>query len=145
VVICLQQGTNCLDMVQLLPLHPKPPSSLVSFKSRLVLPCWNRLTQVVLENRPLSRCISSSSCSSSSSTATTTTAAIWLISLIIIHLFCALMHIPVLLSIVFLCLQDAMSNGVYHTANNGNCFEQFDEKLSHMQPVVVLQKMNLSG
>jgi len=32
---------------------PKTPSSLASFKSRLVLPLWNRLTQVVLENRPL--------------------------------------------------------------------------------------------
>ena len=54
-VICLQQGTNCLDMVQLMPLHTKPPSSLVSFKSRLVLPYSNWLTLVVLENRPLYR------------------------------------------------------------------------------------------
>ena len=28
---------------------PKPPLSLASFKSRLVLPFWYRLTQVVLE------------------------------------------------------------------------------------------------
>ena len=28
---------------------PKPPSSLASFKSRLVLPFWYRLTPVVLE------------------------------------------------------------------------------------------------
>ena len=35
--------------------HPKTPSSLASFKSRLVLPFWYRLTQVVglLEKRPL--------------------------------------------------------------------------------------------
>ena len=32
--------------------HPKTPSSLASFKSRLVLPFWYRLTQVVLEKRP---------------------------------------------------------------------------------------------
>ena len=31
----------------------KAPSSLASFKSRLVLPFWYRLTQVVLEKRPL--------------------------------------------------------------------------------------------
>ena len=45
-------------MVQLVPLHPKTPSSLASFKSRLVLPFWYRLTQVVLENRPLNGCSS---------------------------------------------------------------------------------------
>jgi len=53
VVTCLQQGAACLHMVQLMPLHPKPPSSLASFKSRLVLPFWYWLTQVVLEKRLL--------------------------------------------------------------------------------------------
>ena len=43
--------------------HPKTPSSLGSFKSRLVLTFWYRLTQVVLEKRPLNGCISSSSSS----------------------------------------------------------------------------------
>jgi len=41
VVICLEWGADCLRMVQLMPLpvcHPRTPSSLVSFKSRLVLP-----------------------------------------------------------------------------------------------------------
>ena len=52
-------------MVQLMPLHPKTPSSLASPKSRLFLPFWYRLTQVVLQNRPLTIC-SSSSCSTSS-------------------------------------------------------------------------------
>ena len=42
-------------MVQLMPLHPKTPSSLASFKSGLVLPLWYQLTQAVLEMRPLSR------------------------------------------------------------------------------------------
>ena len=32
------------------------PSSLASFNSRLVLPFWYELTQVVLEKRPLSWC-----------------------------------------------------------------------------------------
>jgi len=32
---------------------PKTPSSLASFKSRLVLLFWYRLTQVVLEKKPL--------------------------------------------------------------------------------------------
>jgi len=44
-----------VHMVQLMPLHPKTPSSLVSFKSRLVLPFWCRLIQNVLEKRPLNQ------------------------------------------------------------------------------------------
>jgi len=46
VVICLEQGADCLHIVQQMPLYPKTPSSL---KSRLVLPFWYRLAQVVLE------------------------------------------------------------------------------------------------
>ena len=62
VVICLEWSAGCLHMVQLMPLHPKTPSSLASFKSRLVLPFWYRLTQVVLAKRLLNRCSSTSSC-----------------------------------------------------------------------------------
>jgi len=51
VVICLKRGADCLHMVQMMPLHPKTPSYLASFKSRLVLLFWYRLTQVVLEMR----------------------------------------------------------------------------------------------
>jgi len=47
-------------MVQLMPLHPKTPSSLASFKSILILPFWCQLTQVVLVKRPLNGCSSSS-------------------------------------------------------------------------------------
>ena len=36
VVICLEQGADCLRTVQLMPLYPETPSSLASFKSRLV-------------------------------------------------------------------------------------------------------------
>jgi len=61
VVICMQRGAVCLHMVQLMPLLPETPSSLASFKSRLVLPFWYRLTQIVLENRPFNGC----SCSDS--------------------------------------------------------------------------------
>jgi len=46
VVICLERGADCLHMVQLMPLHPKTPSSLASFKSRLDLPFWYRLTRL---------------------------------------------------------------------------------------------------
>jgi len=46
VVICLKLGTTCSHMVQLMPQHPKTPSSLASVKSRLVLPFWYRLTQL---------------------------------------------------------------------------------------------------
>jgi len=48
-------------MVQLMPPYPKTPSSLASFKSRLVLPFWNLLTQAVLEKRPLNGSNSSTS------------------------------------------------------------------------------------
>jgi len=44
VVICLDRGADCLPMVQLMPLHPKIPSSLTSVKFRLVLPFWYQLT-----------------------------------------------------------------------------------------------------
>ena len=43
--------------------HPEIPSSLASFKSRQVVPFWYRLTQVVLEKRPLNGCSSSRSSS----------------------------------------------------------------------------------
>ena len=59
-VICLEQGADCLHMVQLMPLSSPIPSSLASFKSRLVLPFWYQLTQVVLEKRPLNGCRCSS-------------------------------------------------------------------------------------
>ena len=57
-VSCLERGADCLHMVQLMPLYPKTPSSLASFKSRLGLPFWYRLTQVVLKKRPLNGCSS---------------------------------------------------------------------------------------
>ena len=53
-------GSDCLYMVQLMSLHPKTPSSLASFKSRVVLPFWYRFTRLVLEKRPLNGCSSSS-------------------------------------------------------------------------------------
>ena len=53
VVVCLDRGADCLHMVQLMPLHPQTPSSLASFKSRLVLPFWCWLTQAGLEMRTL--------------------------------------------------------------------------------------------
>ena len=59
VVICLEQGADCLRMVQLMPRHL--PSSLALFKSRLVLAFWYQLNQVVLEKRLLNGCSSSSS------------------------------------------------------------------------------------
>jgi len=60
VVVCLERGADCLHMVQLMPLHPKTPSSLASFKSRQVLPFWCQLTQVVLEKKPVNGCSSNS-------------------------------------------------------------------------------------
>jgi len=57
-VICLERGADCI-IVQLMSMHPKTPTSLASFKSRLVLPFWHRLTQVVVEKRSLNGCRSS--------------------------------------------------------------------------------------
>jgi len=59
-VICLERGADFLHMIQLMTLLPKTPSSLASFKSRLVLPFWYWLTQVVLEKRLLNWCSGSS-------------------------------------------------------------------------------------
>jgi len=53
-VVLSGAGADRLQMVQLTPLPS--PSSLASFKSRLVIPFWYRLTQVVLEKRPLNGC-----------------------------------------------------------------------------------------
>ena len=59
VVIYMEQSADCLHMVQLMPLHPKTLSSVASFKSRLFLPFWYRLTRVVLEKRLLNKCSNS--------------------------------------------------------------------------------------
>ena len=40
VVICLEQGADWLHMVKLMPTASQTPSTLASFKSRLVLPLW---------------------------------------------------------------------------------------------------------
>ena len=57
-VICLERGAD-LHMAQLMPLHSL---ALAPVKSRLVLLFWYRLTQVVLEKRPLNGSSSSSIC-----------------------------------------------------------------------------------
>ena len=57
-VICLEWGCIWSNWCH---CHPRTPSSLASFKSRLGLPFWYRFTEVVLEERPLNRCGSSSS------------------------------------------------------------------------------------
>ena len=49
VVICVERGADYLQMVQLMPLHRKTPSSLASFKSRLVLPFSNGLPRLSWE------------------------------------------------------------------------------------------------
>ena len=54
-VVCLEQGADCLHMIQLMTIHHKTPS-LVLLKSILVLPFWYQLTQAVLEKRPLNGC-----------------------------------------------------------------------------------------
>ena len=53
-VICLERGADCFHMVQLMPLPS--PSSLASFKFRLVVPFWYLRTEVFLAKRPLNRC-----------------------------------------------------------------------------------------
>ena len=46
--------------IKLMPVYPKTHHLFPQFKSRLVLPFWNWLTQVVLKTRPLNGCSSSS-------------------------------------------------------------------------------------
>ena len=55
-MVISQERVADLHMALLMPL----PLSLAPVKSRLVLPFWYRLTQVVLERRPLNGCSSSS-------------------------------------------------------------------------------------
>ena len=55
-VICQEQGAN--DLQNGPADATATQSSLASLKSRLVLPFWCRLTQVVLEKRLLNGCIS---------------------------------------------------------------------------------------
>ena len=50
-----QQCQSTEGKVQLMPMHPKTSPSLASFKSKLVLPFWYQLTQVVLKKRLLNR------------------------------------------------------------------------------------------
>jgi len=52
VVICLKPGVD-LHMAQLMPL---PLTVSCSSKIQIGLPLWYRLTQVVLEKRPLNGC-----------------------------------------------------------------------------------------
>ena len=53
-VICLERDAD-LHMAQLMALPLTV--SIVSVKSRLVLPFWYRLTRVVLEKGPLNACV----------------------------------------------------------------------------------------
>ena len=53
-VICLEQSANDLHMVRLMPL---PPDHLCFSKIQNGLSFWFRLTQVVLEKRPLNDCV----------------------------------------------------------------------------------------
>ena len=60
VVSCQERDADCLHGVHWCLCCPETPSPLASLKSRLVLPFWYRLTEVVLEKRPLNGCRSSS-------------------------------------------------------------------------------------
>ena len=61
-VISLERGANDLHMVQLMLL---PPHHLCSSEIQNGLPFWCRLTQVVLEKRPLNGSSSSNSTANS--------------------------------------------------------------------------------
>ena len=57
-LICLERGADFVcTWSSWCHCHPQTPSSLASLKSRLLLPFWYRLTQVVPENRPLNVCV----------------------------------------------------------------------------------------
>ena len=52
-----QSGARCKSSAHGPADATAMPSSLASLKSRLVCPCWCRLTEVVLEKRSLIRCL----------------------------------------------------------------------------------------
>jgi len=52
-VICLERGANDSHMVQLMPLPLYHPLLSCCSKIQNGLPFWCRLTEVVLEKRPL--------------------------------------------------------------------------------------------
>ena len=56
VVICLERGADCLHVVSLFHCIPKPHHLLSHLNMYWLLSCWYRLTQVVLEKRPLNGC-----------------------------------------------------------------------------------------
>ena len=61
-VICLERGADCFAYGPAdATASQNTPLSLALFKSRLVLPFWYWLIQVVLEKRQLNGCSSSSS------------------------------------------------------------------------------------
>jgi len=63
VVISLERGADCLHNYSPTDATATPKTPIISthlIKSRLVLPFWYRLTQVVLEKRPLIVCSNSS-------------------------------------------------------------------------------------
>jgi len=51
-VVCVECGADCLYVVPSMSLPSTTPSFLASLKSRILLPFWYWLTQVVLEKRP---------------------------------------------------------------------------------------------
>ena len=59
-VMCVDRGVDCLHMVQLMPVPSQNAINCCIIKSGLVLPFWYRLTQFVLEKRPLDGCSRSS-------------------------------------------------------------------------------------
>ena len=77
-------------MIRLMPLHPKTPSSLASFKPGLVLPFWYHLTHVVLEKRPLNSCSRSSTYCQSY----TYTRMIHTVDVVMFYLFVGIISLP---------------------------------------------------
>jgi len=51
------KALKALSTIELMPLHPKTPSSVASLKLRRVFPFWYWLSQFVLEKRPLNGCV----------------------------------------------------------------------------------------
>ena len=51
--VCIEVQIVCIWSTAI----AKTPPSLASFKSKLVLPSWYQLTQVVLEKRPLNESV----------------------------------------------------------------------------------------
>ena len=95
-VICVEQGADCLHTVQLMPLHSQNSiiSCLIYIQTGFTFLC--QLTQVVLEKRPLNG-------SSSSSFKHSMLSSFWFLNRLVTHVVSLKLFYAGLAVVVYLC------------------------------------------